>query len=91
VLVHHARNDADGKTLEIEYGDLAKTKTSFLYDERRRVKTVQTYRGSLVLDCGARAGPLGMPGLPPLGSVQQRNAVDLPAAGGHGVQLRRGG
>ena len=37
--------DADGLVGQIVYGDLANTTTQFTYDNRRRVKTVQTYRG----------------------------------------------
>ena len=44
-LVHRIERTADGLIERIEYGDLAKTTTDFSYDVRRRVKTVQTYRG----------------------------------------------
>lgn len=44
-LVTSVVKDADGLTTKIGYGDLAKTETVFTYDQRRRVHTVQTYRG----------------------------------------------
>jgi RHS repeat-associated protein len=37
--------EADGLTSQIVYGDLASTTTGFTYDSRRRLKSVQTYRG----------------------------------------------
>jgi RHS repeat-associated protein len=44
-LVTHVYHDADGLPTQIEYGDLARTTTDFGHDDRRRVRTVQTYRG----------------------------------------------
>jgi RHS repeat-associated protein len=44
-LVGNVRHDADGLVGQIEYGDLAKTTTAYTYDNRRRVHSVQTYRG----------------------------------------------
>ena len=44
-LVSGLKHDADGKTLKVVYGDIAQTATQFSYDQRRRVKTVQTDRG----------------------------------------------
>ena len=45
VLVDHVIRDADGLVTEIQYGDGAKTTTGMTYDERRRLKSVTTYRG----------------------------------------------
>ena len=36
---------ADGLVNQLTYGDLAATTTHYTYDNRRRVRTVQTYRG----------------------------------------------
>jgi len=44
-LVTKIERTADGLLQRVEYGDGAKTGTDFTYDVRRRVKTVQTYRG----------------------------------------------
>jgi len=44
-LVAGVKRDADGLVAQIEYGDLAKTTTAFSYDNRRRLRSVQTYRG----------------------------------------------
>jgi RHS repeat-associated protein len=44
-LVANVTRDADGLIQRIEYGDLAATKTDFSYDVRRRLSSVQTYRG----------------------------------------------
>ncbi|GMV20002.1 MAG: hypothetical protein AMXMBFR56_82260 [Polyangiaceae bacterium] len=44
-LVTKVERTADGLLERVEYGDGAKTGTDFSYDVRRRVKTVQTYRG----------------------------------------------
>jgi RHS repeat-associated protein len=44
-LVSGLLKDADDLTLEITHGDLAKTKQAFSYDNRRRLRSVQTYRG----------------------------------------------
>lgn len=45
LLVTSVVKDADGLTQKLVYGDLARTETVFSYDQRRRVRTVQTYRG----------------------------------------------
>jgi YD repeat-containing protein len=45
LLVGRVTHDADGLVGLIEYGDLAKTTTAYTYDNRRRVQSVQTYRG----------------------------------------------
>jgi RHS repeat-associated protein len=44
-LVSHVIHDADGLPAQIQYGDLAQTTTDFGHDEKRRLSTVQTYRG----------------------------------------------
>ncbi|CAN5181222.1 hypothetical protein BH09MYX1_BH09MYX1_43600 [soil metagenome] len=44
-LVTSVVHDADGLPVRIEYGDLAQTSTDFGHDDRRRLRTVQTYRG----------------------------------------------
>src|SRR5205823_805998 len=44
-LIKNIKKDADGATREITYGDVAGTTTHFTYDSRRRLSTVQTYRG----------------------------------------------
>ncbi|GMV19447.1 MAG: hypothetical protein AMXMBFR56_76710 [Polyangiaceae bacterium] len=44
-LVNRAERTADGLLQRVEYGDATHTTTDFSYDVRRRVKTVQTYRG----------------------------------------------
>ncbi len=44
-IVAHVTHDADGAPLEIAYADGAKTTTDFSYDARRRLSSVQTYRG----------------------------------------------
>ncbi len=44
-LVAQVLHDADGLPTHVEYGDLAQTSTDFTHDVRRRLKTVQTYRG----------------------------------------------
>jgi RHS repeat-associated protein len=44
-LVTSVVKEADGLTQKVTYGDLARTETVFTYDQRRRVRTVQTYRG----------------------------------------------
>ncbi|MGE0325729.1 MAG: toxin TcdB middle/N-terminal domain-containing protein, partial [Polyangiaceae bacterium] len=44
-LVTDIKRTADGLHEHIEYGDLARTRTQFAYDTRRRLATVQTYRG----------------------------------------------
>ena len=48
-LVASVVKDADGLTREITYGDVAATKTSYNYDNRRRLSSVQTYRGTPAL------------------------------------------
>jgi RHS repeat-associated protein len=37
--------NANGQTVTVTYGDIAATQTAYTYDERSRVKTVQTKRG----------------------------------------------
>jgi len=44
-LVGSVVHDADGLVTETRYGDVATTTTSFSYDNRRRLSSVQTYRG----------------------------------------------
>jgi RHS repeat-associated protein len=44
-LVTQVTHDADGLPSRIEYGDVAQTTTDYSYDIRRRLSTVQTYRG----------------------------------------------
>jgi RHS repeat-associated protein len=44
-LVSSLTRTADNLVTEIVYGDAAATRTSYLYDERRRISSVQTYRG----------------------------------------------
>ena len=44
-LVASLTKDADGLTQQIQYGDVAGTTTGFQYDNRRRLRSVQTYRG----------------------------------------------
>jgi RHS repeat-associated protein len=44
-LIANLVKDADGLTRELKYGDIAETTTSFNYDNRRRLSSVQTYRG----------------------------------------------
>jgi RHS repeat-associated protein len=44
-LVANVAKDADGLTREVKYGDAAGTTTSFSHDDRRRLSSVQTYRG----------------------------------------------
>jgi hypothetical protein len=44
-LVDSVKRTADGLVEEIVYGDVAGTKTTYQYDDRRRVRSVQTYRG----------------------------------------------
>jgi RHS repeat-associated protein len=44
-LVTHVTHAADGPAIGIEYGDAARTTTAFQYDPRRRLASVQTYRG----------------------------------------------
>ncbi len=48
-LVTSVTRDADGSVDTIVYGDVAGTTSSFSYDARRRVSTVQTYRGTPAL------------------------------------------
>ncbi len=47
-LVASVARDADGLINQIVYGDAAQTQSAFGYDERRRLSTVQTYRGPRV-------------------------------------------
>ncbi len=44
-LVKKVVRAADGLLDSVQYGDLADTRTDYVYDTRRRVSTVQTYRG----------------------------------------------
>jgi|GEM_PF-816301 len=44
-LVEKITRTADNLVTGIQYGDIAKTTTAYLYDERRRISSVQTYRG----------------------------------------------
>ncbi len=44
-LVTSITRDADGPVTQIVYGDTARTTTSMSYDQRRRLSSVQTYRG----------------------------------------------
>ena len=44
-LVAKLAHDADRLTQSIQYGDIAGTTTAFSYDGRRRLSSVQTYRG----------------------------------------------
>ena len=44
-LVAKVQRAADGLLDSVQYGDLADTRTDYVYDTRRRVSTVQTYRG----------------------------------------------
>lgn len=44
-LVASVVHDADGLTTNIVYGDAASTTTAFDYDLKRRLRSVQTYRG----------------------------------------------
>jgi len=44
-LIGSVVHDADGLAKAIQYGDVATTTTAFSYDNRRRLSSVQTYRG----------------------------------------------
>lgn len=44
-LIEKITRTADNLVTGIQYGDIAKTATAYLYDERRRISSVQTYRG----------------------------------------------
>ncbi len=44
-LVAKVKRAADGLLESVQYGDAADTRTDYVYDTRRRVSTVQTYRG----------------------------------------------
>jgi RHS repeat-associated protein len=55
-LVNRVTHDADGLAQQIEYGDIAKTTTAFSYDNRRRLGSVQTYRGPPPLWSQASSG-----------------------------------
>ncbi len=44
-LVQSVAHDADGLATQIVYGDAASTTTEYGYDDKRRLRTVQTYRG----------------------------------------------
>jgi RHS repeat-associated protein len=52
--------DANGLLESITYGDLAATRTEYLYDDRIRVRSVQTYRGPPAL-WGGPSGPYTPP------------------------------
>ncbi len=43
-LVSEISRDADGVVTEIKYGDAAQTTSTFLFDERRRLHSLMTYR-----------------------------------------------
>ena len=43
--VGQIQRTADGLVQEVHYGDLADTTTHYTYDNRRRLRSVQTYRG----------------------------------------------
>jgi RHS repeat-associated protein len=45
-LVASVTRDADGLVTQMVYGDAAKTTTAMSYDGRRRLSSVQTYRGT---------------------------------------------
>jgi RHS repeat-associated protein len=45
LLVSKIRRDSDGLVRELERGDIAHTTTAYSYDERRRLRSVQSYRG----------------------------------------------
>jgi RHS repeat-associated protein len=45
LLVQSVRYDADGRVHDLTLGDAASTQRTFSYDQRRRVRAVQTYRG----------------------------------------------
>ena len=44
-LISNIDRTADGLVKSLTYGDAAGTTTAYLYDERRRISSVQTYRG----------------------------------------------
>jgi RHS repeat-associated protein len=44
-LITNIQRTADNLVTGVTYGDIAGTQTSYLYDERRRISSVQTYRG----------------------------------------------
>ncbi len=48
-LVTRIVRDPDGRITETVYGDVAATTTAFSYDARRRMSTVETYRGAPAL------------------------------------------
>ena len=63
-IVTHVTRDADGLHREIVRGDAAQTATSFRYDDRRRLRSVQTYRAAPALWSDASypaPGPLDDP------------------------------
>ncbi|MBX3185001.1 MAG: RHS repeat-associated core domain-containing protein, partial [Polyangiaceae bacterium] len=63
-LVSEVHRAADGLHEHITYGDLAATTTQFNYDTRRRLSTVQTYRGPPALwttPSGSYTPPAGSP------------------------------
>jgi RHS repeat-associated protein len=63
-LVDSVKRTADGLVEDIVYGDAAGTTTSYQYDDRRRVRTVQTYRGEPSLWTSPPSGyqPAPVPG-----------------------------
>jgi RHS repeat-associated protein len=64
-LVARIERSADGLVDEIEYGDLAKTTTAFGYDMRRRLLSIQTYRGPPNLPYEWTASPPPVDYVPP--------------------------
>jgi hypothetical protein len=66
-LVNKVLRSSDGLIESIEYGDVAKTTTDFFFDNRRRLKNVQTYRGPPPQWSASPAviQPAPLPGSPP--------------------------
>ncbi|MBI3202989.1 MAG: hypothetical protein HYZ29_15730, partial [Myxococcales bacterium] len=66
-LVGYVHRSADGLIESLQYGDEAKTTTDFFFDNRRRLKTVQTYRGppSLWTATPQTVAPAPIPGALP--------------------------
>ncbi len=52
-LIDHVFRDADGLAIEARLGDVAGTTTTFSYDDRLRLKNVQTYRSPPPIWTGA--------------------------------------
>jgi RHS repeat-associated protein len=67
VLIGELARSPDGRLEKITYGDLAQTKTEYMYDERRRVSNVITYRGPPASGLWTSTGGLYTPAtqLPP--------------------------